>query len=120
MKKTILWFNLPEDHDYPAALSYLSLIMEVESAKAVVKMLQDAPITYFNAKDICRAAGLPMLGIENRHVAKNLSKIETDKQLSPILLVRGENQKLIIADGYHRTCAVHHFNEDAVVPAKLV
>ena len=27
--------------------------------------------------------------------------------------------KLIIADGYHRLCAIYSFDEDAVVPCKI-
>jgi hypothetical protein len=27
---------------------------------------------------------------------------------------------LIIADGYHRLCAVYKFDEDAVIPCKIV
>jgi hypothetical protein len=28
--------------------------------------------------------------------------------------------RLIIADGYHRLCAVYGFDEDAVIPCKIV
>jgi hypothetical protein len=28
--------------------------------------------------------------------------------------------KLIIADGYHRLCAVYKFDEDAMIPRKIV
>ena len=39
--------------------------------------------------------------------------------LSPILLVRSEN-KLIIADGYHRLCAIYYLSEDLEVPCRIV
>jgi hypothetical protein len=111
------WLDLPEDHDYPAALSYLLLVMSPEEAAATVAALRDAPVSHFKAKDICRASGLPLLGPENAHVAKNLNKVQSGKRLSPVLLVRGA--PMIIADGYHRTCSVHHLDEDAVVPCKI-
>ena len=41
--------------------------------------------------------------------------------LSPLLLVRNSpNGKVIIADGYHRLCAVYFTDEDALIPCKIV
>jgi hypothetical protein len=41
--------------------------------------------------------------------------------MSPLLLVRDQaNGKLTIADGYHRLCAVYGFDEDALIPCKIV
>ena len=60
MKKTkIKWLDKPENHDYPAAESYLSLTMDFQAAKTVVTKLKSAGITKFAAKDICRASGYP-------------------------------------------------------------
>ncbi|OXC78557.1 hypothetical protein BSU04_11230 [Caballeronia sordidicola] len=37
------------------------------------------------------------------------------------MLFRDTNHaKLIIADGYHRLCAVYTFDEDAMIPCKIV
>ena len=75
----------------------------------------------FKAKDIFRASKLSLLGVSNSHVEKNLKKIEDEEKLSPILLVRDvENRTVIIADGYHRMCAVYHHDEDAEIPCKIV
>jgi hypothetical protein len=42
-------------------------------------------------------------------------------RLSPLLLVRDEkNGRVVIADGYHRLCAVYEIDEDAWVPCKIV
>jgi hypothetical protein len=61
------------------------------------------------------------LGVSNSHIEKDRKKIKEGKGLSPILLVRDENsRKVIIADGYHRMCAVYSFNEDASMPCKIV
>ena len=54
-------------------------------------------------------------------VEKDKKKILEGKSLSPILLIREElTAKVIIADGYHRLCAVYSFDEDALIPCKIV
>jgi len=54
-------------------------------------------------------------------VEKDLAKIREGSKLSPSLLVRdGDRAKVIIADGYHRLCAVYSVDEDAVIPCKIV
>ncbi len=117
----IKWLNEPEEHDYPAALSYLRLLYEDNLANAYVEKLKQAPISQFKAKDIFRASGLSLLGTSNSHVEKDQKKIESGKELSPLLLVRDSSQsKLIIADGYHRLCAVYSYDEDAIIPCKIV
>jgi hypothetical protein len=114
------WLDAPEDHNYPAALSYLSLIYEPPRAATLVKTLRGAKVTPFKAKDIFRASGLSLLGISNAHVEKDRRKITDGKKLSPLLLVRdGERGRVIVADGYHRLCAVYGFDEDAEIPCKI-
>jgi len=121
-KQDIQWLSKPEDHDYPAALSYLTLIYKEKHAETIVKDLRAAPVTTFKAKDIFRASGLPLLGISNLHLAKDTDKIKNNVPLSPLLLARPwqTNAPLIIADGYHRLCAVYTFDEDALIPCKIV
>ena len=87
----------------------------------LIEKLKHAPLSSFKAKDIFRASGLSILGISNSHVEKDKRKIEAGKELSPLLLVRdSSNGKVIIADGYHRLCAVYLFDEDALIPCKIV
>jgi disulfide oxidoreductase YuzD len=71
------------------------------------------------AKDILRASELELLNKDNKHVKENIKKSKHGKKLSPILLVRG-TQKLIIADGYHRLCAIYYLSEDLEVPCRLI
>ena len=119
--KQIRWLAKPEPHDYPAALSFLSLIYDARSARRFTRSLQTAPVVQFKAKDIFRASGLSLLGTSNSHLEKNRQKIRAGKELSPVLLVRNTvNGKVVIADGYHRVCAVYSFDEDALVPCKIV
>jgi len=116
----ILWLAQPEEHNYPAAQSYLSLISEESTAKRLVGSLRRARVSHFKAKDIFRASGLSLLGVSNSHVEKDRRKIKNGKELSPLLLVRDKALgKVVIADGYHRLCAVYSLNEDALIPCKI-
>jgi disulfide oxidoreductase YuzD len=116
----IRWLAEPEEHNYPSAQSYLTLLFEWKDASRFVNKLSNANnILTFKAKDIFRATGLSLLGISNSHVKKDIKKIKNGESLSPILLVRWDG-KLIIADGYHRMCAVYSFDEDAMIPCKIV
>ena len=120
-KIEIEWLDEPEEHNFPAALSYLSLVYNEKEAATCLKKLKRSEISQYKAKDIFRASGLSLLGISNAHVEKDLKKIRSGHKLSPLLLVRDTiNGKVIIADGYHRLCAVYSFNEDAVIPCKII
>jgi disulfide oxidoreductase YuzD len=117
----IKWHDKPQRHDYPAAASYLSLSMDQPSAKNAVEAMKNAKMTVFAAKDIFRASELSLLGVSNSHVDKDRAEIARDEKLSPLLLYKDKaNGKLIIADGYHRLCAVYKFDEDAMIPCKIV
>jgi hypothetical protein len=119
-KAKIRWLSKPADHDYPAALSYLSLIYGEKTATNLVNKLQRATMSEFKAKDIFRASGLSLLGVSNFHVKADQKKIESGCGVSPLLLIRDTaNGKVVIADGYHRLCAVYSFGEDAVIPCKI-
>ena len=116
-----VWLDAPEEHDYPAAESYLSLIYDAKTAANFVQQLKQAHMSSFKAKDIFRASSLSLLGVSNSHVKSNQKKILAGQALSPLLLVRDKaNGKVVIADGYHRMCSVYGFNEDAVIPCKIV
>ena len=115
------WLDKPEKHDYSAANSYLSLIMDEAIASRIVAKLKRARVMKFKAKDIFRASSLPLLPLNNSHVKKDEKQILRREPMSPILLVRdARTGKVVIADGYHRMCAVYAFDEDAVIPCKIV
>lgn len=123
MKTTnpILWLTEPEKQDYSAALSYLGLIFNEADAILFIKKLKKTTTTQYKAKDIFRASALSLLGISNKHVNRDLKKIRKEVRLSPILLVRNPaNGKVIIADGYHRLCAVYSLAEDVLIPCRIV
>jgi len=117
------WKDEPDDHDYPAAQSYLSLVLDDAAAAArLVTALKSSKLDHYKAKDILRASRLPLLDRKNFHVAADLQKVARGLKLSPILLVRGrlENDTpLTIADGYHRVCASYALDEDADIPCRI-
>ncbi len=117
----VRWLPEPEDHDYPAAESYLSLVFDEKTTAGIIARLRRAPPVQFKAKDLFRASALALLGETNSHVRSDREKVTGGKKLSPLLLVRdAAHGRVIIADGYHRLCAVYSFDEDAVIPCRIV
>jgi hypothetical protein len=113
------WKNEPEDQDFPAAASYLSLLVGPDGAARLVKALRkETTLTHYAATDILRASGLPLLGREDSEVANDLDKIRFGKKLSPVLLIQG--MPLWVADGYHRVCVSYHLDEKTLVPCRAV
>ena len=116
----IRWLDECEPPNYPAAFSYLTLIYTPAIAKGIVKKLKATRVSEFKAKDIFRASALSLLGVSNSHVERDRKKIKRGEPLSPILLVRDATHgKVVIADGYHRLCALYSFDEDAIVRCKI-
>jgi len=125
MAKTmnVKWADAPAEHDYPAAASYLRLTAEPDLAEALATLLYGSETIQHFAKDILRAARLPLLPATDPEVAKDLKKVRKGEALSPILLVRGDVRSdlpLQVADGYHRICASYHLSENTAIPCRLV
>jgi len=119
-RPSITWLDEPESQNYPAALSYLSLIYRPKKAKAIVTKLEAAVVVDYRAKDIFRASRLSLLGVSNSHVERDRKRITKRERLSPILLVRDSvHGKVVIADGYHRLCAIYSFDADAIIRCKI-
>jgi disulfide oxidoreductase YuzD len=117
----ILWRSDVKPHDYPAAESYLSLLHGRDQVRGMIKRLKNVPVVEFKAKDIFRAARLALLGVDNSHVKADLERMKEGQKLSPLLLVRNEEiGQVVIADGYHRLCAVYSVDEDATIPCKII
>jgi hypothetical protein len=120
---SVLWGSEPDEHDYPAAADYLALLAKPGQVSEIVAELKKAPIVYKKAKDLLRASRLALLSPDNPHVRSDLDRIKKGKELSPILLVRGDlvnDVALQIADGYHRVCASYHTDENTDIPVKIV
>ncbi|MDQ6900693.1 MAG: hypothetical protein M3072_14520 [Candidatus Dormibacteraeota bacterium] len=113
------WKDEPEAEDLPAAESYLSLLVRpIAAAKLVKALRKEQTLKHYAAKDILRASGLPLLGVDDSQVAADLEKVKSGKKLSPVLLVRG--LPLWVADGYHRVCASYYLDEKSQVPCRIV
>ncbi|WP_231623532.1 hypothetical protein [Nitrosospira briensis] len=72
-KVEIKWLSEPEEHDYTAAMSYLSLLYDESVINAYVKKLKRASTSAFKAKDIFRASGLPLVGSAT-HTSKKINR----------------------------------------------
>jgi hypothetical protein len=113
------WQDEPQEQDFTAARTFLSLLVSPAQSKKLAKALErSSELEHFMAKDILRASGLALLPADNHEVAKDLNKVKAGTKLSPVLLVRGT--PLWVADGYHRVCASYHLDEDAQIPCRIV
>jgi hypothetical protein len=112
------WQDEPETQDFPAAESYLSLLVGHAAARKLAKALRKQDVLeHYAAKDILRASGLPLLASDDSEVAADLAKVKKGEKLSPVLLVQGD--PLWVADGYHRVCASYHLDEKTLVPCRM-
>jgi len=120
-KKTVVqWLDEPIAHDYEAAEQYLQLLYAPDTARCLSDQLRQAPMVEYAAKDILRASGTSILYIEAFDWSKHEKSLSDGKPLAPILLVRQNNSgPLIIADGFHRLCALFSADEEIKVPCKI-
>jgi hypothetical protein len=122
-KSRLSWKKKPEEGDYAGALSFLSLILPAAKSEKLVASLRKAKTIGYAAKDLLRASEMSLLSREEPHVDDDLKKINKGKPLAPVLLVRGDVSKgipLIVADGYHRICAICYYDESAPIPCRIV
>lgn len=120
-RKSIRWLEEPEEKDYLAAESFLSMVVAPSSRPELIAALRAAPLGQWAAKDILRAAGLPPLTPkQSTEVAEKLEKVKAGVPISPILIVGGISDHLVIGDGYHRACAAYRIDEDALIPGRLL
>jgi len=120
MKKftEINWLTLASEENYTAAESYLSLLYSKKILDGFIKKLQESEIVEYKSKDIFRASKLSLLGTSSVQVARDKKRIIKGFSFSPLLLVRHQG-KLIVADGYHRLCAIYSLNEDLLIHCKM-
>jgi disulfide oxidoreductase YuzD len=112
-----IWLDKPHKSNYTAAADYLELHFSEAQSLRIVKRLLKEKVVVKKAKDVLRASRSRLLAKSNVHVRENIAKIKRGQKLSPILVVRGE--RTIIADGYHRLCAIYYLSEDLDIPCKL-
>lgn len=113
------WNNEPTESDLQAACDYLSLCGEymINGGRSALGPL------HYKAKDILRAARLPLLPKKNPNVTKHLDKWQAGRKTDPVLLRIREGadaRPLEVADGYHRVCAAYWVDENTEVRCFIV
>ena len=75
-KPKLEWSEKGEGEDFNAAAKFLSLLCSDAKAKALVKNLRNSKLVEHAAKDLLRAAHLPLLPNDESHVDEELLKTE--------------------------------------------
>ena len=119
-KMKISWLAELAENDYSAAEAYLQLMTDKKKAHSLTKKLKRTRLSEYFAKDILRASETPMAEVQAFDWVKQNNEINAGTPLSPILLVRDvSGRRLIVADGFHRLCAVFAVDQEALIPCKL-
>jgi hypothetical protein len=121
-KQKLIWKKQPEPGDYAGALKFLMLIYADSKARRLLRGLSKSKNVEHAAKDLLRASNLPLLPRKEAHVEEDLTRIRKGKSLAPVLLIRGDMTQgipLIVADGYHRICAICYYDENAPITCRL-
>lgn len=116
-----VWFKRPEDKDYIAARTYLSLVASDDVAKVIARKLKRAStdVVKYRANDILRSSRLMVNEWDEVMVQHDIEKVRTGQPLSPVLLVTIRDNfetPLIIADGFHRVLTCHRIDPKYEVP----
>jgi hypothetical protein len=117
------WLDEPEDDNYPDALEFLTLIVDPDRAQRTIESLRRSDTVAYKCRDILRASGVDPLTVHDAQVREHIRKVRAGQPLSPVLLIRGDSdvvRPLVIADGFHRVCAVHILDEDSDARCRIV
>jgi hypothetical protein len=117
-KSPISWLKEVADHDYEAAVSYLSLKYGKKQAGLIAGRIRKASLTMRRANDILRATGLPPLPLSDPGVRRDLLKLLNGEKLSPVL-VYDQDPGADIADGYHRVSLAYNIDPFMDIPLKM-
>ena len=85
-KPQLRWTNQGAASDFEAARKYLSLIASDAKVSALVKNLRKTKIVDHAAKDLLRAAELPLLPRDDPHVDEDLKKSTRESRWRQFLL----------------------------------
>jgi hypothetical protein len=108
------WKKDVDQHDYAAASSYLSIRFGESRAEKVAAELRRLPVITRRANDILRATGRVPLPLSDPGVLKDLKKVLSGEELSPVLVAEAD-----VADGYHRLSLAYALDPYTEVPLKL-
>jgi hypothetical protein len=121
-KEKLVWKKTPEEEDFRGALNFLSLVCPNGKCGKILRALRKAKTIERAAKDLLRASDLPLLPRDEPHVDHDLKKIYKGNPIAPVLLIRGDMRNgvpVVVADGYHRICAIYYYDEDAPVRCRI-
>lgn len=120
MSKSIKWLRKPRKKDYTAARRYLKLVLGPKTARSLAGQLRRANVKEMPARDLLRASRTPMSEVRAFDWESQNKDIKKGRRLAPILLVFGvRDGTLLVADGFHRLCAVFAYDQDATVRFKI-
>jgi hypothetical protein len=117
-KSPMSWLADVADHDYDAAINYLSLKTDDKRAAEAVDRMKKGKLTSRRANDILRATGLTALPLTDPGVKKDLLKLLSGEKLSPVL-VSDQKPSADIADGYHRVSLAYNIDPFMMVPLRM-
>ena len=117
----IKWEKSLNKEHVKASSDFLTLLFEKKEVERMAQKLEKhkKDLQKFKAKDILRASNTQLLPETNEDVRNEFRKIVRGEKLFPVALVRCAG-RLLIADGYHRTCAAYYLNKDMEVHCILV
>ena len=121
MEKTkINRLSSPVDNDYISAERYLSFLFKPRKCRKLLQKLRAVPMSEYPAKDIWRVSRTAMSEVAAVDWSYHQQKIRDGEALVPILIVRqNDGSGLLIADGFHRMCALFTEDELIKVPCKI-
>ena len=114
----IRWKKDVAGHDFDAAEAFLSIRLNPEKAKNLVKRLKHVSVTERRANDILRACGLEPLPLNDPGVLRDLQKVAQGERLSPVLVVSFDDGAEI-ADGYHRVSLTYALDPFGLMPVRI-
>jgi len=113
------WKDDPEAEDFPAAESYLSLLVGEEAAAKLAKALRkERSLKHYAGEGPPSGCGPATARVQRLRGSRRFQEVKQGDKLSPVLLVQGV--PLWVADGYHRICASYHLDEKTQVPCRVV
>lgn len=118
-RKEIKWASKVAPHDYDAAEAYLSLLLDERRAKDLVDAMRETEVVQRRANDILRACHREPLTWDDPGVRHAELKVDSGKELSPILVVSFD-YGADIADGYHRASLIYTRDPFGDVPCVIV
>jgi len=115
------WEKQLKKKDLSPVEQYLRLIFEPKDVRSALSEFEKnrSSIERFMARDILRASQNQLLPESNEDVRDQFVKIFEGEPLVPIALVR-KNEKLFIADGFHRMCAAYYLDKECEIHSVLV